>query len=172
MFAPPTWLKTLPLPCVSTACVAKDTAFAFVFPPPAWLKTLPLPCVFTALVAKDTALALCFHCSRGEGTAFALCVPLCLWLKTPPVALWPCSGMEMAIDEKPGHTTEAEERQEWFAKMLRDDFGFGVSRPAIRHSVFGECLSAFIIFSALIANRGGFQRLYEAVRPGLIAPAW
>ena len=47
---------TPPLPCVSTAFVAK---------------TLPLPCVSTAL-DQDSAFVLCFHCLRGEGTAFAL----------------------------------------------------------------------------------------------------
>ena len=41
--------KTLPLPCVATAFVA---AFAL--------------CVSTASVAKDTAFGLCFHCLRGR----------------------------------------------------------------------------------------------------------
>ena len=42
--------KTPPLPCVSTAPVAK---------------TLPLPCVSTAFLGEDIAFALCFRCLRG-----------------------------------------------------------------------------------------------------------
>jgi hypothetical protein len=47
-------------------------------------------------------------------------------------------AMEMAISEKPEHTTEAEDRQGWFKQKLRDEFQFG--------------------------------RLFEASRPGAIAP--
>ena len=42
--------ETPPLPCVSTAFVAK---------------TPPSPCVSTALVAKTVTLALCFYCLGG-----------------------------------------------------------------------------------------------------------
>ena len=47
---PTATVNTLPLPCVSTAFVAK---------------TLSLSCGSTAFVVKDSAFALRFHCLRG-----------------------------------------------------------------------------------------------------------
>ena len=72
-------LKTLPLPRVSAAILAQDTASALcshclrgsrhclcpVFSLPSQINTLPLPCVSTAFAAKYTAFALYFHCLRG-----------------------------------------------------------------------------------------------------------
>ena len=51
MFPLPSWLKTVPLPCVSAAFADKDTVFAL--------------CVFTAFAAEDTAFTVCFHYHRG-----------------------------------------------------------------------------------------------------------
>ena len=73
--APRLAVKTLPLPCASTAFEPKGAALCL------HRTTLPLPCVSTAFVPKgaasalrlrDSAFALRFRCRRGEDTAFAL----------------------------------------------------------------------------------------------------
>eukprot|EP01051_Picozoa_sp_SAG22_P016922 SAG22_NODE_2496_length_2510_cov_2.147657_3_plen_261_part_00 len=43
-------------------------------------------------------------------------------------------AMELAIDEKPRHTTDAEEKQAWLAQKLRDDYHFGRLYQADRPS--------------------------------------
>ena len=80
-----TQVNTPPLPCVSSwlrqcLCLVFSTAFV--------AKTVPLPCVsllsswprqclclvcFHCLRGQDSAFALCFHCLRGQDSAFALC---------------------------------------------------------------------------------------------------
>ena len=55
----PAFCRALPLPCVSTAAVAM---------------AVPLPCVSTAVVLGHCLCLVCFHCRRGYGSAFALCV--------------------------------------------------------------------------------------------------
>ena len=48
-------------------------------PLPPWLKTVPLPCVSTAFVGLDNAFAMCFYCLRGLRQCLCLCLCLCLW---------------------------------------------------------------------------------------------
>ena len=49
---------------------------------PPCLKTLPLPCVSTAFVPQDTVFALCLHCHRASKHCLCLVFPLMAELQT------------------------------------------------------------------------------------------
>ena len=81
--------RTLHLPCVSTAFVAKPLPLHYISTAFAVGKTVPLPCVFHCLRGQATAFALRFHClCRGQDSDFCRAVLRSSRRAAPRAAPW------------------------------------------------------------------------------------